>query len=368
MTGSDDETALSRTFASTATLKLASLHALDPFYTPLEERYERITRLARRALDVPIAAITVVQGERQWFKSVAGLQVAELPMSKSLCGEVIREGRQIIVADTRDDLYLMNNALVRGKPEIRFYAGCPLRDSDRRTVGSFCVMALEPRETDAAFARTLADLGAMAQNELFSVELSNAQSALVAKLGQARRQAMFDPLTRLWNRRGATELLQASLREAQKLDRTVGICLADVDNFKQVNDRYGHQAGDQVLRRVAGLIVASVRPQDVVCRYGGEEFLVIVNDIDEQGCAALAERICKGLRDVPSGIRGGTVAAQRGRGTTFRRGNGLGRAADPACRRGVVPEQAGRQGPGEHQPRLTPLLVGRGASPSSSSI
>lgn len=309
MTGSDDETGLSRTFASTATLKLASLHALDPFYTPLEERFERITRLARRALDVPIAAITIVQGDRQWFKSVAGLQVAELPMSRSLCGEVMREGRQIVVPDTRDDPYLMNNPLVCGKPGIRFYAGFPLRDSERRTVGTFCAMALQPRQPDPAFQRTLADLGAMAQSELFSIEISNAQSALVAKLGQARRQAMFDPLTRLWNRRGATELLQGALREARRQDRTVGICLADVDNFKQVNDRYGHQAGDQVLRRVAALIVASVRPEDIVCRYGGEEFLVIVNDIDEKGCAALAERICQGLREVPIGIRGGTVTA-----------------------------------------------------------
>ena len=77
---SEDEgdTALSRTLASTATLKLAKLHSLDPFYTPLEERYERITRLARRALSVPIAAITIVQGDRQWFKSVAGWQISEL--------------------------------------------------------------------------------------------------------------------------------------------------------------------------------------------------------------------------------------------------------------------------------------------------
>ena len=75
----EDETALSRTVASTATLKLANLHSLDPFYTPLEERFERITRLARRALNVPIAAITVVQGDRQWFKSVSGVPSPAIP-------------------------------------------------------------------------------------------------------------------------------------------------------------------------------------------------------------------------------------------------------------------------------------------------
>jgi len=318
MPTSDDETSLSRTVASTATLKLANLHSLDPFYTPLEERFERITRLARRALNVPIAAITVVQGDRQWFKSVAGWQVTELPMSNSLCAEVIREGKQMIVSDTLEDLYMMENPVVRGKPGIRFYAGVPLRDSERKTVGTFFVMDVKPRKADAGFATTLADLGDMAQRELFTVELSNAQSALVAKLGEARRQAMFDPLTRLWNRRGATDLLNSALKEADRHNHTLGICLADIDNFKQVNDQFGHQVGDQVLRRVAGSIVASVRPQDIVCRWGGEEFLVIVHDIDERGCVAIGERICAGMRELPIQTRDGLVPASISIGVAMR--------------------------------------------------
>ncbi|MEX2125251.1 MAG: sensor domain-containing diguanylate cyclase [Woeseia sp.] len=318
MPTSDDETGLSRTVASTATLKLANLHSLDPFYTPLEERFERITRLARRALNVPIAAITVVQGDRQWFKSVSGWQVTELPMSKSLCAEVVREGKQMIVSDTLEDLYMMSNPVVCDKPKIRFYAGFPIRDSEGRTSGTFCVMDVKPRKPDASFGITLADLGDMAQRELFTVELGNAQSALVTKLGEARRQAMFDPLTRLWNRRGATNLLNSALKDAGKYNHSVGICLADIDNFKQVNDQFGHQVGDQVLRRVASSIVASVRPQDIVCRYGGEEFLVIVHDIDEKGCVAIGERICAGMRDLPIQTRDGSVAATISIGVAMR--------------------------------------------------
>lgn len=304
-----DETALSRTVASTGTLKLANLHSLDPFYTPLEERFERITRLARRALNVPIAAITVVQGDRQWFKSVVGWQVTELPISKSLCGEVIAKGEPVIVQDALDDLYLMSNPLVCRKPKFRFYAGYPINDSDGKTIGTFCVIDVKPRETDANFAVTLADLGDMAQRELFTVELSNAQSALVAKLGEARRQAMFDPLTRLWNRRGGLSLLNGAMKESLKHDHTLGICLADIDNFKRVNDQFGHRVGDQVLRKVAGTIVASVRPQDLVCRYGGEEFLVIARDVNETECSAIGDRICKGIRKLPIRTRDQTVPA-----------------------------------------------------------
>ena len=319
-----EESALTRTLASTATIKLAKLHALDPFYTPLEERFERLTRLARRALSVPIAAITIVQGDRQWFKSVAGLEITELPMAKSLCGAVLKEGKPVIVKDALEDLDLMSNPLVLGEPKIRFYAGHPIKDSDGKTIGTFCVMGTKPRTTDTNFGPTLADLGEMAQRELFSIELNNAQSELVAKLGEARRQAMFDPLTRLWNRRGGIDLLNKALDEALRHDYTLGICLADIDNFKSVNDQYGHQVGDEVLSRIARTIVGSVRPQDLVCRYGGDEFLVIVHDVDQKDCAEIAERVCDGIRSAPVRTREGTARVTLSIGIAMRnRGDGI---------------------------------------------
>lgn len=319
-----EDTALSRTLASTATMKLAKLHSLDPFYTPLEERFERITRLAQRSLSVPIAAITIVQGNRQWFKSVAGWQISELPMSNSLCGEVLKAGKPVIVKNALEDLDLMNNPLVLRKPKFRFYAGYPIKDSDGKTIGTFCVMDLKPRKPDTNFGAALADLGEMAQRELFSVELSNAQSALVAKLGEARRQAMFDPLTRLWNRRGGLDLLEKALEDALKHDHKLGLCLADIDNFKRVNDEHGHQVGDQVLSRVARTIVGSVRPQDLVCRYGGEEFLVILHDVDEKACVEIAERVCDGIRSLPVRTRTATVQVTLSIGVAIRnRGDGI---------------------------------------------
>lgn len=309
MNTSNEETALSRTVASTATLKLANVHSLDPFYTPLEERFERITRLARQALNVPIAAITVVQGHRQWFKSVIGWSVTELPMSKSLCSVVIEKGEPIIVENVLDNLNLMSHPLVCRKPEFRFYAGYPINDSEGRTIGTFCVIDVKARTTNENFAITLADLGEMAQRELFTIDLSDAQTTLAAKFGESRRQAMFDPLTRLWNRRGGLELLNAALKESLKHDYTLGICLADIDNFKQINDQCGHRIGDQVLRKVASTIVASVQPQDLVCRYGGEEFLVIVRDVNEKECVAIGDRICKSMRKLPISTRENTVPA-----------------------------------------------------------
>lgn len=322
MTTIKDPTALSRTVAGTATLKLANLHTLDAFYTPLEERFERITRLGKNALGVPIVAITVIQDQRQWFKSVIGLQITELPVEESLCTEVIAERKPRIAEDALDDLVLMSKKLVCRKPKVRFYAGHPLFDYEGQVIGTFCAMDLKTRKVDMVFRQTIADLADMAQRELFSVELSNAHSALIAKLGEARRQAMFDSLTRLWNRRGGESLLQAALKESVHHKHAVGLIMADIDDFKQVNDRFGHGMGDQVLRKVASTIVAAVRPQDIVSRYGGDEFLVIVRDVNERDLSEIAARICEKIHELPIRTRKGTIPASVSIGLVLRSQSG----------------------------------------------
>ena len=297
---SDRDPPLDDELASAETLTLAQLHTHDPFfYTPLEERFERITRLACRALDVPVAAITVVHDDRQWFKSVTNWEVNELPLEKSLCAEVVKTGRQIIAQDTHDDLYLMSNPFVCNGPKFRFYAGFPLKDADGNTMGTFCVMDTKPSQTDEQFVAAFADLGDMAHHEIVSTDMHSAHVELVAKLGDSRRAAMFDVLTRLWNRRGGMHLLNKAVGEALKHDQTLGVCLADIDDFKSVNDQYGHPVGDEVLRKVSNRIVSAVRPEDVVCRFGGEEFMVLVRDVDDRACFTIANRICETVREEP---------------------------------------------------------------------
>lgn len=295
----DSDSSFEKDIASTATLQLTQLDRLDPFYTPLEQRFERLTRLARRALSVPVAAITIIQDDRQWFKSVTNWSVTELPLSESLCAEVIRNGKPSIVADTLDDLYLMSNPHVCHGPKFRFYAGFPIRNADGEVVGTFCAMDTKTREADEQFETAFLDLGEMAQRELFSNELRSAHAELVSKLGESRRQAMFDPLTRLWNRRGGMHMLRTALEAAQKHDHSLAVCLIDIDDFKLVNDRHGHPVGDQVLRKIASTFVSAVRPNDVVSRLGGDEFMVLIRDVDAHTCFTIAKRISSAVREDP---------------------------------------------------------------------
>ncbi len=114
-----------------------------------------------------------------------------------------------------------------------------------------------------------------------------------------RVQAMLDSLTGLWNRRGISDQLRKELSRSVRRGSQVGIILADLDHFKMINDRYGHDAGDAVLRETATRMKSAVRAYDHVGRYGGEEFLICAPECDAQGASALAERIRLRLTQEP---------------------------------------------------------------------
>lgn len=309
---------LSRTIASTATLKIAKLPASNLLYTPIEERFERITRLARRTLDVPVAAVTLINDDKQWFKSVSGWTVTELPRHQSLCRKTLQNDRLTVVEDTASDPDLAGLPVVTGRPNFRFYAGIPLYDADRSTIGTFCVLDVKPRRFSSFDIQGLSDLAALAQNELYADHLSSVHSALTSKLSMARREAMMDPLTRLWNRRGAMVMLKAAFEEADRLRAPVGIALLDLDNFKRINDTYGHQIGDEVLRRMGTRLISSVRGEDLTCRIGGDEFLLIMAESDQTMSAKIAERVRRAITDTAIQTRQGAMPMSISVGYTVR--------------------------------------------------
>jgi diguanylate cyclase (GGDEF)-like protein len=287
---------LSHTIAGAATMRIASLHKTDSFHAPLEERFERITRLGRNAMGVRVTCVTLIEDETVWFKSILGWGVSELPIKDSLQQPMLESGRPLIVPDTHKDPRYKKLPLVVGNPKFRFYAGYPLRDCDVKIIGTFCALDVEPKMADHRLDGMLADLGQLAERELLTTDLWNAQSQLVGKLDTARRQALLDPLTRVWNRRGGGELLEMLRQEAISSGEQFAIVLVDIDHFKEINDEHGHAIGDQALRKVAASITASIRPDDVVSRYGGDEFLVILRNATPGICRSVAERICEKIR------------------------------------------------------------------------
>jgi diguanylate cyclase (GGDEF)-like protein len=133
------------------------------------------------------------------------------------------------------------------------------------------------------------------------------QEELIATRELLRRQATRDPLTDLWNRNAMFDILTRELKRARRESSPLALIMADLDHFKQVNDTLGHAAGDGVLREAARRISACVRPYDAPCRYGGEEFLIVLPGCDIADATMRAEEIRGAFSATPFQIPEGVL-------------------------------------------------------------
>jgi GAF domain-containing protein len=125
--------------------RLDALRQLLVLDTPPEERFDRITRFAASEFDMPVALVSLIDANRQWFKARVGLEASETTRDISFCGHAIESSAVMVVEDAREDPRFADNPLVTGDPFIRFYAGAPLVLPGGLSVGTLCVIDTEPR-------------------------------------------------------------------------------------------------------------------------------------------------------------------------------------------------------------------------------
>lgn len=239
--------------------RLAELRALALLDTGPEERFDRVTRLAQRLFDVPIALVSLVDADRQWFKSHPNLETSETPREVAFCGWVILDDAVMQVPDATMDPRFEGNPLVVDDPGIRFYAGAPISGPGGSRLGTLCLIDREPRRLSGADEASLRDLAEMIENEIASTIL-----------------ATGDSLTGLSNRRGfelvGTKLIDVCARRG--LPAT--LVFLDLDGLKKINDKQGHPVGDAALREFSQILTAAFRGSDLVARLGGDEFAVLM--------------------------------------------------------------------------------------------
>jgi phosphoribosyl 1,2-cyclic phosphodiesterase/DNA-binding response OmpR family regulator len=149
--------------------RIASLRELRILDTEPEERFDRITRLAAALFDVPMALISLVDENRQWFKSRLGLDAKETPRDAAFCAHVVYSREPMIVADTFQDARFADNPLVINEPRIRFYAGYPLILDDGNCIGTLCLLDTRPRSLGGHGLERLHDLADVALQEIRGV-------------------------------------------------------------------------------------------------------------------------------------------------------------------------------------------------------
>ena len=174
--------------------RLETLRSLKLLDTAPEERFDRLTRLAKRLFEVPICLVSIIDANRQWFKSAQGLEAPETHRDISFCGHAILEDKLFIIPNTLEDERFADNPLVLEDPNIRFYAGHPLKVMNGSKMGTLCIIDKEPREFSDEDYGLLKDLAAMAEQEIEAVQL-----------------ASLDELTLISNRRGFKSLALHSL-------------------------------------------------------------------------------------------------------------------------------------------------------------
>jgi diguanylate cyclase (GGDEF)-like protein len=145
------------------------------------------------------------------------------------------------------------------------------------------------------------------------------QDKLMSALEKLRIQATHDPLTGLWNRAAILDILRRELARCERGGLPIAIMMADLDHFKQINDAYGHMVGDAVLCETSSRMGSSVRPYDSIGRYGGEEFLVVLPECDEQGVVSAAERLRSCVKRDPLSVNGGRFGISISIGATSTR-------------------------------------------------
>jgi len=289
--------------------RLAALKSYDILDTPFEESFDDFTRLIAHICEAPIAVINLIDRDRQWFKSEIGLGTRETPLDVSICKHAILQKGLFVVPDTTLDPRFQNNPLVTGEPYLRFYAGALLETEQGLPLGTVCVLDYQPRHLTDAQADVLGIVArqvmtalelrkrtrklqeALDRNEQLREDLEDNQRQLLLLNDKLELLATTDPLTGLDNRRVFEQTMKRLLELFARNATPFSLVLLDLDRFKEINDQYGHDRGDQVLQQVAGMMRPALREVDMLARIGGEEFAMILPDTHEEAALQVAERL-----------------------------------------------------------------------------
>lgn len=259
--------------------RLAALARYDIIDTGVEDEFEQIVQLVQRVFGTPIAAVTLIDSDRQWFKARRGLAVAETPRQSSLCHHTIASADGLAVEDALADPRFAATALVTGDPHIRSYLGAPLRTPDGYQIGALCVISDQTRQFTSA-----------------DREIIRRFSDIVVSQMELRLIASEDSLTGMMTRRAFNQAAVDAINGERRSGTAAVMAVFDIDHFKQINDRHGHASGDIVLAAVAESLrsaIAEAAPgtAGAAGRLGGEEFGVLLFPSHPEGAIALAQAL-----------------------------------------------------------------------------
>ena len=244
--------------------------------------FEALTRITSHTFDTPIAVVALMDTDRLWFKSKLGLDLQQLDRKVAFCAHTIMSPREpLIVNDLFKDQRFVSNPLVTNAPHLRFYAGVPLVDENDHVLGTVAVIDSQPRIFTKAQRDTLCDFGVIVMTALKSHK----------RAAELKQLALTDYLTGIPNRAQFDISNVAEMAYSVRSGVPYSLVCMDLNGFKQINDQFGHPAGDQVLCEVAKRLSQQMRQGDLLARLGGDEFAVVARCCDQNNALSLAQRL-----------------------------------------------------------------------------
>jgi len=246
--------------------RLETLRNLQLLDTPPEERFDRVTRLAKQVFGTPIALVSLVDADRQWFKSRQGLEAEQTPRNISFCGHAILDDKIMVVNDAAEDQRFCDNPLVCGDPNIRFYAGYPISAPDGSRIGTLCIIDRKPRKLSNEQLQLLRELGRMVEEELIAVTASTT-----------------DPVTGLSNQNGFLAIADHLLAMCNRTEQPATLLMFQLQNLADINADLGYEDGDAAAVELAHQLTACFRNSDIVARLASDIFCVLLAGTDLDG-------------------------------------------------------------------------------------
>ncbi len=278
--------------------RLTALHATRLLGSPPEDAFDRITRMASRLLKMPIALVSLVDKEDQWFKSRCGTDMTGTPREISFCGHAILDHEPLVVPDATQDPRFADNPMVVNPPNVRFYAGVQLYSIDRMPLGTLCVLDRVPRTLGEEELDILRDLARMTEQLIHFRQLATAAQSLhshvyvdaanpdlAAAAGQVEFLLTHDVLTGLANRQVLVRTIGQNLQKWKDDGLHTLVATINVDKFKRLNELLGHHAGDKALVAITWSLQNLLRPGDMLARAGSDEFVLLLPGLGDDSVA-----------------------------------------------------------------------------------
>ncbi len=263
--------------------RLAALHRFELIDTPPEREFDQIAHLASKLLHAPVALITLLDKDRQWFKSRIGMAVRETPREHAFCAHAILEDDLLVIADATLDPRFRSNPLVIGAPGIRFYAGAPLRTADGQALGTLCVIDTKPRlPLSNDEAQVLRDLAAVVMSQI-----------------EARQAAGYlQPVTGLPNSVRLVKDLDAFITDETRGDLHVAIAvikMASPGQYAELIQTLGHAVADEFELAAAERIIAALPAKAKLYHLTGARFAYVLQVADEAEIGAAMNLLADAL-------------------------------------------------------------------------